>query len=119
MTLYFVPTRVANEYKAMNEKFDDLTMPVIKRKLTAMIWATKWKRELIDEENNIYQYDFNGIVIIVEEDNKCVQRIYLNPFTKDDGMSARNYNKICKSMGLNSKKNDFLSNSDLKGEKYE
>lgn len=108
MPLYFVPTRVADEFRGVRTKFNKLTIPIVKRKLTAMIWATNWRKELIDKENNIYKHDFNGIVIIVEETNQCVQRVYTNPLgDKDDHRSASNYMKICKGLGLNGSNNNF------------
>jgi len=108
MSLYFVPTRVANEFRSIRVKFDDSTIPIIKRKLTAMIQATHWRRELIDSENNIYKHEFNGIIIIVEENKKCVQRVYTNPLSdKDDTLSGNNYRRICKNMGLNSDRVNF------------
>lgn len=108
MSLYFVPTRVANDFRWVRKNFNNLTIPIIKRKLTAMVKATNWRRELFDKENNIYKHEFNGIVIIVEEDNQCIQRVYTNPLgDKDDSRSASNYIKMCKTLGLNSDRKDF------------
>lgn len=108
MGLYFVPTRVTNEFRGVRFKFNNLTIPIIKRKLTAMIWATEWRKELINKNDNWYKHEFNGIVIIVEENKKCVQRVYTNPLSrKDDGKSASNYKNACKKLGLNSDKNNF------------
>lgn len=106
--LYFVPTRVANEFKRIRLNNRNLTMPIIKRKLTAMIRATKWRRELINEENQIYKHEFNGIVMVVEENKRCVSRVRSNPLSrKDDSRSSSYYVKICKQLGLNSNRNNF------------
>ena len=70
INLLFVPTRVANEFRNVRIKYNNLTIPLIKRKITAMVEATKWRRELIDEEKCIYKHEFNGIVIIVERKNR-------------------------------------------------
>lgn len=108
MGLYFVPTRVVNEFRNIRFNFNNLTIPIIKRKLTAMIHATHWKRELIDNKNKIYKHEFNGIVMIVEENKKCVHKVYTNPLSrKDDGRSGKYYIKICKELGLNSDRYNF------------
>jgi len=108
MCLYYVPTKVANQFKNLRIKYTKLTIPIIKRKLTAMIIATDWRKELIDQENNLYKHEFNGIVMIVDRKSKRVHKVYSNPLSrKDDKRSARLYGKICKTLGLNSNKNDF------------
>ena len=108
MCLYYVPTKVANQFKNLRIKFNNLTIPIVKRKLTAMIIATNWRKELVDQENSIYKHEFNGIVMIVDRKSKRVRRVYSNPLSrKDDTRSACSYEKICKALGLNSNKNDF------------
>lgn len=108
MSLYYVPTRVANEFRGIRIRFNNLTIPIIKRKLTAMIKATHWRRELIDNKHNIYRHEFNGIIIIVEENEKCVRKVYTNPLSrKDDKKSAISYHIICKKLGLNSDRINF------------
>jgi hypothetical protein len=60
------------------------------------------------KENNIYKHDFSGIIIIVEENNKYVQRVYTNPLSdKDDKRSGKRYEKLCKLYGLNSNRTNF------------
>lgn len=108
MRLYFVPTRVADEYRDFVSKPYKHTIPIIKRKLTAMIHATKWCRELIDEEKNIYKHYFNGITLIVDEDNYCVVKVSKKPYSlNNDERSGSYYHDICKRLGLNSERNDF------------
>ena len=117
MCLYYVPTKVAIQFKNLRIKYDKLTMPIIKRKLTAMIIATDWRKELIEDENNhyyngMYKHEFNGIIMIVDRKSKRVRKVYSNPLNrKDDIRSSCLYSKICKTLGLNSNKNNFAPNS--------
>jgi len=114
MCLYYVPTIVANQFNNLRVKYDNLTIPIIKRKLTAMIWATDWRKELIDEENmykGLYKHEFNGIVMIVDDKSKRVRKVYSNPLSrKDDVKSARKYKIHCEYLGLNSDRKGFKLN---------
>jgi len=97
MCLYYVPTKVANQFKNLRIKFNNLTIPIVKRKLTAMIIATNWRKELVDQENNIYKHEFNGIVIIADRQSKRVRKVYSNPLSrKDDSRSAVHIKKYVK-----------------------
>ena len=105
--LYFVPNRVAEEYRQFVDKPHKHNMPVIKRKLSAMVYATKWRRELIDEEKQIYRHNFNGIILIVEDKNHCISSVSKKFELTSDIKSTCFYKQNCRNMGLNSNRDDF------------
>lgn len=115
MFLYFVPDRVAQEFKLLIKRPEKHTIPIIKRKLTAMINATDWRKELVDEKDQVYRHVFHDMVILVEHKNQCVRKVYRNIefLNNRDTRSAKYYNINCKVLGLNSDHTDFAPDAKI------
>jgi len=101
---YFIPSRVISEFKSEIANDDKINPPILKRKITAMIYATKQSRVKI--KDNVYVHKFEEIEITVEEDTKIVSKI--NNCSKIKNLiNFRLYNELCKAYDLNSDHTDF------------
>lgn len=100
---YFIPTRVANDF--INITGEDITIPIIKRKLSAMIYATMNSRILIS--NNVYKHNYYNLEIIVEEEEKIVREVKYVSVEVVNKQSKKLYRKGCWHYGYNRDKNDF------------
>jgi len=104
--LYFIPKRVIQEYQKHINGGKSLTTPIIKRKISAMINATKYCR--IDLGNNKYQHRFGHCKMIVEENNLIVSKVEYTIVGSVNGSDGKLYNRICKEYyGLNDKHTEF------------
>lgn len=103
--LYFLPTRVVKEYKAIMGDNKYITTPIIKRKVSAAINATKDTREELSED--LYIHRFGKLEIILERNTKTVRKINeINPIEIDNKIGCV-YGKVCKYFGLNQSRKGF------------
>lgn len=100
---YFIPTRVINEFK---DRIDcNLTTPIIRRKLSAMIYATMKNR--IEIGNDVFTHKFGNMEIIVEEKVKVIKEVKYVISVSHGEQEGHYYNILCKRFGLNDAHNAF------------
>jgi len=108
--LYFLPKRVIQEYQQHIHGGKNLTSPIISRRVSAMIYATKYCR--VDLGNGKYQHRFGHCKITVEENAKVVSKIEYTIVGNVSGSDGKFYNELCKvCYRLNDKHTDFASSS--------
>lgn len=102
--LYFVPKFILEEY---NKHFPRITAPILKRKLSAMIYASMDYCEKVKED--IYNHKFNTVELVVNAKTKTV----INLLVRDKKETlppkvAKTYHQLCKMYELNADRNDFV-----------
>jgi len=104
--LYFLPKRVVEEYQTKIHNAKSLTTPIIKRKISAMIHATKYCR--IDLGNGKYKHRFGHCKMVVEENNQTVSKVEYTIIGSVHGSDGKFYDRLCKEYyGLNDKHTEF------------
>lgn len=102
--LFYVPNRVIEKF---NENLDvKLKAPVIKRKLSAMIYSTIRTKELVYK--NIYIHKFGTIIIYVNHSTQIIRNVEYND-TRVENCDFRMYRKLCNRYELNADRDDFVA----------
>lgn len=102
---FFIPKNVVEKYN--NDFKTKLTMAVLKRKLSAMIYATMKTREKL--YNEVYIHRFNTYKIVVDHKFKTIISVDLKEKTEYSPGSIIFYRNLCKRYELNTDRDDFVS----------
>lgn len=102
-SLFYVPKNVVEEYN--NNSEIKLTKAVLKRKLSAMIYATMQTKEKLN--NGLYLHKFNTYEIVANLKAKVVNSVVLREKTGINSGAYRLYQDLCKSYELDGDRIDF------------
>lgn len=106
--LYFLDNNILDDYRKITKSSD--TLPIIKRKLTAMIHAAK------SYSNNSYSYHFDNLIISVDEQAVKISKLLeTNTKPSNQDILDKSYKRIAQTLGLN----ETLDNFKIKPKKYE
>jgi len=102
-SLFYVPKKVIEEYNSNSEI--KLTKAVLKRKLSAMIYATMKTKEKLN--NGLYLHRFNTYEIVVDLKAKVIDSVVFKEKTEIRSGIYRFYQDLCKSYELDGDRIDF------------
>lgn len=102
-SLFYVPKKVIEEYN--NNSEIKLTKAVLKRKLSAMIYATMKTKEKMD--NGLYVHRFNTYEIVVNLKAKVINSVTLKEKIECHAELFMFYKDLCKRYELDSDRIDF------------